>query len=97
MIQNQQAMRGYLQQLFQRSLQVRLFLSIWYQLIFDTDTQPESDLHSNGLFNKLLTLDVIRLSAYLTLTVTDDVKYKACMKLRGEEAQSLINLLQAVC
>ena len=44
-----------------------------------------------------LTLDVISLCACLTVTITDDNKYKVVVDQRGVGAQSLINLLQAVC
>jgi hypothetical protein len=57
--------------------------------------QSQPDSHSETLFRKLLTIDVVRLSAYLTIAVTDENKFKEIVSLRGQEAQSVINLLQA--
>jgi hypothetical protein len=49
------------------------------------------------MFNKLLMLDVVGLSARLTAIISDDKEYKKLVCLKGPGAQSLVNLLQAVC
>lgn len=49
------------------------------------------------MFRKLLTLDAITLSAHLTAILMDNDKYKELVGQRGEAAQSLLDLLQAVC
>jgi hypothetical protein len=45
----------------------------------------------------LLTYDVIGLAAHLTNLVTDKKRYEILIARRGADAQSLLDLLQAVC
>jgi hypothetical protein len=63
---------------------------------FDRQFQPDH-LHSKSVFQKLLSLDDISLSAHLALMVNDDVKYKQVLVQCGPGAQVLLNLLLAVC
>jgi hypothetical protein len=58
-------------------------------------SRPE--LHSEIILGQLLSFDAIRLCVQLTVMVTDDIKYKQFVDLRGPTAQELLNLLQAVC
>ena len=45
----------------------------------------------------VLKFDAIAIDALLLATLQDHVKYKQLVKRRGQEAQALLNLLQAVC
>jgi hypothetical protein len=45
----------------------------------------------------ILNIDAISIDALLLATLQDRVKYRQLVKRRGQEAQSLLNLLQAVC
>ena len=58
--------------------------------------QIHPTLHSEDAFRKLAALDAVGLSSNLAVMVTDNRKYKEVVALRGPEAQSLLNLLQAV-
>jgi hypothetical protein len=46
---------------------------------------------------RILKIDAISIDALLLETLQDRAKYKQLVKRRGREAQSLLNLLQAVC
>jgi hypothetical protein len=59
---------------------------------------------TNGLFDTtqtslahVLNIDAIAIDALLLKTLRDHNKYKQFVRRRGQEAQSLLNLLQAVC
>jgi hypothetical protein len=41
-------------------------------------------------------MDAVALDALLQATLQDDTKYRQLMKRNGQEAQDLLNLLQAV-
>lgn len=58
--------------------------------------QPKPALHTKEIYEKLVALDVISLSAQLTILVTDDMQYKRLVVRRGDAAQALLDLLQAV-
>ena len=45
----------------------------------------------------ILNIDALSIDALLLATLQDRVKCKQLVKRRGHEAQSLLNLLQAVC
>ena len=49
------------------------------------------------LFKKLLFLDSIALSANIEVLVADENTCEEVIETRGPGAQSLVNLLQAVC
>jgi hypothetical protein len=53
--------------------------------------------HPESTFQKLLTLDTIALSAHLAVIITTDHKCDDILSKTGAGAQSLLNLLQAVC
>jgi hypothetical protein len=53
--------------------------------------------HSEITYNQLLADDVVGLSARLTVIINDDAEYKKLVCLEGPGAQSVANLLQAVC
>jgi hypothetical protein len=63
---------------------------------FDDYVQLHPDVQSDGLFAKLLTIDVTGLCAHLTAFVIDGSKRKEIVDLRGPAAQALLDLLQAV-
>lgn len=59
---------------------------------------------TNGLFDTtqtslahVLNIDAIAIDALLLTTLRDHNKYKQLVRRRGQEAQALLNLLQAVC
>ena len=47
-------------------------------------------------FQALLTLDVVALSAQMTVLLMDNTRYKKLTARRGDQAQELLDLLQAV-
>ena len=55
------------------------------------------DAHPYDIHRKLLALDTVTLAAHLTVIVTDNDTYKELVGRRGQEAQSLLDLLQDVC
>jgi hypothetical protein len=54
-------------------------------------------VHAEEAFRNLVAIDIRGLSSQLTAVVTDNNKYKEVLAQRGPKAQSLLNLLQAVC
>ena len=50
-----------------------------------------------GLLKKLLILDSIALSAYVAVLVADENTCEELVETKGPGAQSLVNLLHAVC
>ena len=53
-------------------------------------------IHTRDKFTELLTLDVIDLSAQLSILLMDNTRYKTLVACCGDSAQSLLNFLQAV-
>lgn len=78
-VQNHQLIKDFLQGLYQR-LQT---------------SRSSFDAHPDSMFRKLLTLDVITLSAHLTVIVTNDSTYKELLGRRDQQAQALLDVLQA--
>ena len=95
-MQNHQLIRDYLLDFFQQGLEVRLSWVVTGFITSDEFFQSCPNSHSESL-KKLLNVDVIGLCAHLAIIVTDGGKYKDVISRRGPDAQSLINLLQAVC
>jgi len=61
----------------------------------------QSPLHphscdDNEELKNLLSLDIIAVCAQLLIVVKDNAEYRALVSRQGQEAQSLLNLLQAV-
>jgi hypothetical protein len=54
-------------------------------------------VHAEEAFRNLVAIDISGLSSQLTAVVTDNNKYKEVLAQRDSKAQSLLNLLQAVC
>jgi hypothetical protein len=63
----------------------------------NSQSSVRPELHSETILGQLLHLDAIRLCAQLTTMVTDDSQYKQVVAVQGPLAQTLLNLLQAVC
>ena len=59
--------------------------------------QKHSDLHSEDILTKLLTLDDIALCALMVGFLTNDKEYQQILHRHGPAAQALLNLLQTVC
>jgi hypothetical protein len=74
-----------------------VLLILFFTALADTLDQSRSDEHSKDLIKKLLLLDTIGLCAHLSIVVANDSKCREVLARRGTEAQSLLNLLQAVC
>ncbi|KIM77961.1 hypothetical protein PILCRDRAFT_607034 [Piloderma croceum F 1598] len=78
-IQNYQLIKDHLWDLFQRGL----------------TAEASATPHSEETFRKLVALDAVGICAHLKVWVTDDSKYQELLTLRGQMAQSMVNLLQA--
>lgn len=63
----------------------------------DVFLQSRRNEHSEDVIRKLLLLDTISLSAHITTIVIDGNRCRDALARRGPEAQSLLNLFQAVC
>jgi hypothetical protein len=68
-------------------------LPLWLMFVL----QSRRNDHSKDVIRKLLLLDTISLSAHITTVVVDNSRCREALARRGSEAQSLLNLLQAVC
>jgi len=65
--------------------------------IADVSLQSRRNEHSEDVIRKLLSLDAIGLCARISTVIVDDSQCREALARRGPEAQSLLNLLQAVC
>jgi hypothetical protein len=63
--------------------------------VFDEYSQSDPPLHSEDSLRKLYTHDIMALCAHLTVVINN--QYKKVVALHGLDAQSFLNLLQAVC
>ncbi|KAF7975286.1 hypothetical protein HWV62_10044 [Athelia sp. TMB] len=65
------------------------------QTSFNHISEVDPNLHTNDTFEKLLRLDVIDLSAQLTILLMDADRYETFIKCQADSAQRLLDLLQA--
>jgi hypothetical protein len=59
--------------------------------------QEHSEIKFEDLLEKLLFLDSIALSAHIDVLVADETTCEELVETKGPGAQSLVNLLHAVC
>ena len=59
--------------------------------------QEHREMHFEDLFKELLFLDSIALSAHIDILVADENTCEELVETQGLGAQSLVNLLHAVC
>ena len=69
---------------------------IWY-LSSNWCFQEHREKKFEGLLQKLLVLDSVALSANVDTLITDEETYEDLVETTGAGAQSLVNLLHAVC
>ncbi|KAF7973128.1 hypothetical protein HWV62_16168 [Athelia sp. TMB] len=71
-------------------------ISMYLQgMFFDRLYQLDPDLHSRHIFEALLALDVVDLSAQLAILLMNDNQHREFLSRRHEPAQALVDLLQA--
>jgi hypothetical protein len=63
----------------------------------DVSAKTHSTLYADHAFRKILAIGTVSLCANLALLITDKMHYKQILGQRGEAAQVLLDLLQAVC
>jgi hypothetical protein len=97
-MQSHQSIKDTLSDLFRRGLRVEVRnCGPAFTASLLTTFQPNPELHPEEDFFKLVAIDTVGLCAHLTAMVTDNNKFKRLLTQRGQEAQALLNLLQAVC
>jgi hypothetical protein len=97
-VRNQGNVKKELLNLFRSASQVCLDVPILcYYLWSHWCFQEHHEMKFEDLFEKLLFLDSIALSANIEILITDENTCKELIETKGPGAQSLVNLLHAVC
>ncbi|KAF7983227.1 hypothetical protein HWV62_23518 [Athelia sp. TMB] len=78
---------------FERHQQIKSYFQEKFVIL--SDDVKLSTVKSKEIFQALLALDVVALSAQLTDVLMDNTRYKKLLACHGDSAQAVLNLLQA--